>query len=102
MARNLYLPKNMPQFTMDDENLIYQRFFKGYNAFKDKDDLKNLIEGITIYRKELKTFNITDADVGELKLTFWKQGWNMFHSLYRLFFSIIFALPGQLMVFPLQ
>mmetsp|Transcript_43096 Transcript_43096/g.31471 ORF Transcript_43096/g.31471 Transcript_43096/m.31471 type:complete len:115 (+) Transcript_43096:697-1041(+) len=27
MARRLYLPKNLPQFTKEQENDIYQRFF---------------------------------------------------------------------------
>ena len=35
MARNLYLPKNLVGFTDEQENEIYQRFQKGYNAMKD-------------------------------------------------------------------
>lgn len=36
MARKLYLPKVTPNFTKEQENDLYQRFFKGYNAFKDQ------------------------------------------------------------------
>lgn len=35
MARKLYLPKKTPHFTKEQENDLYHRFFKGYNAFKD-------------------------------------------------------------------
>lgn len=51
MARRLYLPKNLPDYTKEQKNDIYQRFFKGYNAVKDREELKSLIEAITDYRK---------------------------------------------------
>jgi len=35
MARNLYLPKNIEEFTPEEENDIYQRFASGYNELKD-------------------------------------------------------------------
>lgn len=35
MARKLYMPKKSPKLTKEQENDLYARFFKGYNAFKD-------------------------------------------------------------------
>jgi|TARA_B110001450_G_C17551825_1_gene452992 hypothetical protein len=40
MARNLYLPKNIEEFTPEEENDIYQRFAKGYNELKDQPELQ--------------------------------------------------------------
>ena len=39
MARNLYLPNNYKNLDTEEENLIYQRFSKGYNAMKDNTEL---------------------------------------------------------------
>jgi hypothetical protein len=50
----------MKGFTPEAENEIYQRFSRGYNKFKDKPELREMIEGINIYRKMLKLFNIED------------------------------------------
>ena len=63
MARNLYLPKNIEEFTPEEENDIYQRFAKGYNELKDQPELQQLVEAITSYRQMLKLFNITDDQV---------------------------------------
>ena len=60
MARNLYLPKDLSGFTDEQENEIYQRFSKGYNAMKDEPELQQLVEAITSYRQMLTLFNITD------------------------------------------
>lgn len=101
MARRLYLPSNLPEFTKEEENDIYQRFFKGYNAFKDRHELKDMIEEITLYRKELKTLNIQDYQVKTLKLTPLHLLFNFSVSLIRMAFSLVFALPGILMLIPL-
>jgi len=63
MARNLYLPHDISDFTPDQENEIYQRFAKGYNTMKDLPEMKELVLGITSYRKMLKLFNIKDEQV---------------------------------------
>lgn len=60
MARNLYLPKDISGFTAEQENEIYQRFSKGYNAMKDDPDLMHLVEAISSYRKMLTLMNISD------------------------------------------
>jgi len=35
LAKSLYLPKNITGFTPEQENEMYQRFSKGYNAMKE-------------------------------------------------------------------
>mmetsp|Transcript_2192 Transcript_2192/g.2126 ORF Transcript_2192/g.2126 Transcript_2192/m.2126 type:complete len:114 (-) Transcript_2192:594-935(-) len=101
MARRLYLPTNLPSFTNQQENDIYQRFFMGYNAFKDRNELKELIEAITMYRKRLRTLNIHDYQVRTMEPNCCKMVYNLLISVVRMIFSLIFALPGVLMLFPL-
>lgn len=60
MARKLYLPTKNVKYTKEQENDMYTKFFKGYNAFKDHQQLKDLVQGITDYRHQLKTLNIHD------------------------------------------
>jgi glycerol-3-phosphate O-acyltransferase/dihydroxyacetone phosphate acyltransferase len=102
MARNLYLPKNISGFTAEQENEIYQRFAKGYNAMKDKPELQQLVEAISNYRTMLKLFNITDEQVRYFNQSFLLQVALMIVSLIRLCFSLIFALPGNIITFPLS
>lgn len=101
MARRLYLPKNLPEFTHKEENGIYQRFFSGYNAYKDRKQLKNLLLNITEYRKELKTLNIRDRQVRTLNLTWVGMIYNILMSLVRMSFSLIFSVPGMAMLIPI-
>ena len=36
LARDLYMPKTLDkELSEEEENAIYKRFFKGYNAFRD-------------------------------------------------------------------
>ena len=63
MARNLYLPSDIKGFTPEQENEIYQRFARGYNKLKDLPEMKELVLGITSYRKMLKLFSISDEQV---------------------------------------
>ncbi len=50
----------MKGFTPEEENEIYQRFSRGYNKFKDKPELREIVEAINTYRKMLMLFNIDD------------------------------------------
>jgi len=102
MARNLYLPKNLQNFSPEQENEIYQRFAKGYNKMKDKPELQQLVEEITSYRKMLKLFCIDDQQVVLFKSNVLTQVFWMIVSLIRLVFSIIFVLPGDIMTLPLS
>ena len=50
MFRNLYLPKNIQEFTPEEENEIYQKFANGFNKLKDHPEMAGIVEEITIYR----------------------------------------------------
>jgi len=47
----------------EDINQVYKRFFKGYNAFREKPELKELLEELAIYQKQLNVFEVKDEDV---------------------------------------
>ena len=102
MARNLYLPKDISGFTDEQENEIYQRFSSGYNKMKDEPEIQYLIEAITSYRTMLKLFNIKDDQIAYFKKNWTKQIFWLLVSLVRLILSLIFVLPGNIMVFPLS
>jgi hypothetical protein len=50
MARNLYLPKNINEYTPQEENDIYQRFAIGYNQLKEEPEINDLVLLISNYR----------------------------------------------------
>ena len=64
------MPRDISLYTPKEINDIYKRFFKGFNAFRDHPEMKNLIEELNVYRKELKTHNVKDRDVVNLKVNF--------------------------------
>jgi len=69
---------------------------------KDKPELQALVEAITSYSQMLKLFNINDDQVALFKKSFVKQVFFMIVSLIRLIFSLLFCLPGTIMLFPLS
>ncbi len=97
MARSLYLPKQLPNYTEEQENDIFQRFSIGYNAYKEKDELKTLIEEITDYRSQLKALGMNDTHLRDFS-----KGRGLLRVLLHLFISIvrlIFSLCLVSMVF---
>jgi glycerol-3-phosphate O-acyltransferase/dihydroxyacetone phosphate acyltransferase len=56
---------------------------------------------MTEYRKQLKTLNIQDYQVRTLDHSYMLLIVNFFYSLTRMIFSLIFALPGIIMLIPL-
>ena len=52
LARDLYMPKTMQKELSEEEsNTLYKRFFKGYNALREKPEMKVAIDDIHDYRK---------------------------------------------------
>ena len=69
---------------------------------KDEPEMKMLVEAITSYRTMLKLLNINDEQVHLFKKSWSKQLFFLFLSLIRLLFSLLFVLPGNIMLFPLS
>lgn len=72
MARDIYLPSNTNDFTPEQNNEIYKRFFKGFHKYKNSPELKSILEEIEDYKKELKTFNVRDDEVKNIKINFFR------------------------------
>ena len=69
---------------------------------KDLPEMKELVLGLTSYRKMLKLFNIKDEQVKFFKQTQQYQAYLLLISLVRLILSMIFVIPGNLMIMPLS
>jgi len=102
MARNLYLPRNIGEMTDEQENDIYQRFAIGYNKMKDDPYLMNLLPAVTSYRHMLKLFNVDDSQVLQFKLKQSQQIYLLIIAFVRLCLSLIFCIPGNVIIFPLS
>lgn len=59
-----------------------------------------MIQDITLYRLELRTLNIHDYQVKNMKLTILHLFFNFLSSLFRFILSSIFAFPGLVMMAP--
>jgi glycerol-3-phosphate O-acyltransferase/dihydroxyacetone phosphate acyltransferase len=77
------------------------RFFMGYNAFRDRPDMKALVEQVSAYRSELKYLRLEDNQVKKQNLGTLRILINIIQSVVRMSFSIVFALPGFIMLAPL-
>lgn len=69
---------------------------------KDQPDMIQLVEGLTSYRTMLKLMNIKDEQVQLFKKSWFKQIFYLCFSLIRLLFSLMFCIPGNIMLFPLS
>ena len=82
LARDLYMPKNCEsKLTPEEINTIYKRFFKGYAAFRERPEMKELLEEVDVYQRQLKVFNIGDADVSSLNINFCRMLTNLGHAI---------------------
>jgi glycerol-3-phosphate O-acyltransferase/dihydroxyacetone phosphate acyltransferase len=102
MARNLYLDDEVTGLSEEEENVIYQKFAKVYNATKDLPETQQLVESIQSYKTMLWLLNIRDEQVALFKQTWVRQIIFMMLSLVRLILSLMFVLPGYIMMFPLS
>lgn len=102
LARKLYLPTiHEKDFTEEDINDLYKRFFKGYNAMREEPEVQKLMKEVYSYGAELKSLGIRDSQVFEVEFhtsDLIKKG---LVSLIRLLMSLVFVLPGLLTLMPL-
>jgi len=92
LARDIYLPRKLKQQLSPEQlNDNYKKFFQGYNSFRDKPELKELLEEIGLYEKQLKTFSINDEDVADLRLNFAGILGNFIYALAKSVFYLSFV-----------
>jgi len=99
MAKKIYLPETH-NLTKEEENELYKRFTKGYNAFRDKPEQRFLFEEIREYIAELKDLGVRDYQVKVIRLTFLNVFAKLIISAIRLTLSLAFALPGLILMTP--
>lgn len=87
------MPRNADEkMSSEDINLVYKRFFKGYNAFREKPELKELLEELAIYEKQLKVFNVKDEDVRVLSINFCTLIGNLIKAFFISFIYLSFVI----------
>lgn len=58
MARELYIPKNLKGVSIEKINEVQQGFAKGINAYRDQEEVKEVLENLEQYMRELKIYNV--------------------------------------------
>lgn len=102
LARKLYLPSvEEKDFTQEDINELYKRFFRGYKEMRKEPEVENLMKEVYSYGAELKSLGIRDSQVYEVELKMFDYLWKTIISLFKLIMSLLFALPGLITLAPL-
>jgi glycerol-3-phosphate O-acyltransferase / dihydroxyacetone phosphate acyltransferase len=102
LARRLYLPTSEEkEFTEEDLNNLYKRFFKGYKEMRKEPEVEELMKQVYIYGAELKSLGIRDSQVYDIELSTYDFFRKTIISFVRMVMSLIFALPGLLTLAPL-
>ena len=103
LARRLYIPSTEEtNYTQEDINELYKRFFKGYNQCRNEVEVQETFEEIHDYGTQLKSLGIRDSQVYEVNLKNAKIFQKILFSIIKLIFSLIFVLPGLLTMAPLS
>ena len=102
LARRLYLPTSKEQDYSEEElNELYKRFFKGYNQIKDEPDIKKLFDEVYDYGRGLKSLGIHDSQIFEVNFKTFDLIKKILISIFRLLVSLVFVLPGIITLLPL-
>lgn len=102
LARELYLPSSKEEeFTEEEINELYKRFFQGYKAIKEEPDVKKLFNDVHEYGRELKALGIRDSQIYESHFKTMKILKKIGISLFRLMMSLLLVLPGLITLLPL-
>lgn len=99
MAREIYMPERRlvaqadkkTDFTAEEINEIQKKFFKGFNAFKGNEQLRDLLEEIDVYMKELKAYNIQDSQVKNVNINFLRILGNVLAIIPKLLVNLLFV-----------
>ena len=85
------MPRDTSLYTPSEINDIYKRFFKGFNAFREHPAMKELLEQLKMYRKELKTYNVRDRDVVNMKINFGSILFNLISTIPYMIGNLLFV-----------
>jgi glycerol-3-phosphate O-acyltransferase/dihydroxyacetone phosphate acyltransferase len=97
MAREIYMPSSRSlgegqrKFTAEETNEINKKFFKGFQSFRTKPELKNLLDELDIYMKELKTYNVQDHQVKSVTINFLRILANFLVIIPKLLINLFFV-----------
>lgn len=101
MARDLYMPKDTSKYSDKQLNEIYKRFTRGLNQYRDRNEVKQLLEEIDTYMQELKAFNVQDDEVRTIKINFFRIIINFLSIIPLVLVNLLFSLAGLVILTPL-
>lgn len=96
MAREIYMPQAErgavdQKFSDEQVNELYKRFFRGFNALRGHEKLKEVLYEIETYMKELKTLNMQDSEVKNMHINFLMIFGNFLVIIPKMLFFLIFV-----------
>ena len=104
MARSIYMPTNLKEqdedgvtkktkakYSMEEINFIQKNFCKGFNAYRGRPELKDLLEDIDQYMCELKNYNIQDNQVQNVKINFMRILGNFLITIPKVLINLLFV-----------
>ena len=102
LAKRLFLPTPMnSNFSNEEINDIYKKFFDLYNSHKEEQDIKELFDDVYEYGRELKSIGIRDSQLYQPNFKFTHLQYLSIKWALNLILLIICLLPGLTMMAPL-
>jgi glycerol-3-phosphate O-acyltransferase/dihydroxyacetone phosphate acyltransferase len=100
LVRKLYLPPDL-RLSPENYSLMCQRFAKGYEKLKEKEETKSLMTKIHKYISELETTGISDHEVRRIEFSLKWMFRKLILNFILFHIFIIISLPGLLIVSPI-
>ena len=102
LVKRLYIPTSISQnLSIEENNEIHKRLIEGYNKFNDKPEIKELIEEVFEYGKDLKIFGAKDSQWFEVNMNKFYLAKRTLGSILNIIISTTFLLPGMILFGPL-
>ncbi|KAI8870993.1 hypothetical protein GQ42DRAFT_162320, partial [Ramicandelaber brevisporus] len=98
-GRRLYRPKGRT-FSTGDVVELTRRFVRGYEMYKDVDEVKDIARRVSEYNKDLRYYGIRDHQVDSLQIGRRRAFAMLLYRVVLLLVMALFALPGVLLYSP--
>jgi glycerol-3-phosphate O-acyltransferase/dihydroxyacetone phosphate acyltransferase len=100
LVRKLYLPPDL-RLSPENYSLMCQRFAKGYEKLKEKEETRSLMTKIHKYIRELETTGISDHEVRRIEFSLKWMFKKLILNFILFHVFLILSLPGFIIVFPI-
>mmetsp|Transcript_26571 Transcript_26571/g.26447 ORF Transcript_26571/g.26447 Transcript_26571/m.26447 type:complete len:378 (+) Transcript_26571:685-1818(+) len=102
LARRLYIPSSeIGNYSQEEINELYKRFFKGYQEMRKRPEVENLMEEVYEYGRDLKSLGVKDSKIYEIEFNTLDLLKKSVISLFKMMMSLIFVFPGLVTLLPM-